>query len=434
MPTTDERGTGLAWVDAIAASFDLHRFEQFHRVELPALVERHGHLVAKDLHGVPPLAFRCDGGTAFTWYANDAGLTAIEGDGGDGTLVELSEHAFSEFLDELLTATGAVRTERARVIRGTLEQWQRWEPAIRSLTTGRPIYGPAAWETLVDRTGRALDLRRSFAADDDVEEMRHFLDVAGYLHVKGVFDRDDVERLRAEVEHVRSLTTPGDPYSWWSVTSSGAEVVTRINYLGRHSDVLQQFSFDPRLVRFAQLAGPDVRVCDDRLDGPMVFVKNSDVVRGNGDLVWHTDDGLGGHPVMCPLVQAGVQLDHASAANGQLLLLAGSHRYTKHWYQWGEEGALPVVALDTDPGDLTVHYGDTMHSTPAPTAPGAGRRALYYKFAEPKTFRWVPPACHYNDALFRAAPDGRVASRATTWQYSGSEQAREVGGVEELDR
>ena len=91
-------------------------------------------------------------------------------------------------------------------------------------------------------------------------------------------------------------------------------------------------------------------------------------------------------------------------------------------------------ALDTDPGDLTVHYGDTMHSTPAPTAPGAGRRALYYKFAEPKTFRWVPPACHYNDALFRAAPDGRVASRATTWQYSGSEQAREVGGVEELDR
>ena len=112
-----------------------------------------------------------------------------------------------------------------------------------------------------------------------------------------------------------------------------------------------------------------MRVCDDRLDGPMVFIKNANVVKGNGDLGWHVDDGLGGHPVMCPLIQAGIQLDHANPANGQLLLLAGSHRYTKHWIAWGEEGELPVVALETEPGDLTLHYGDTMHSTPAPTAP-----------------------------------------------------------------
>jgi ectoine hydroxylase-related dioxygenase (phytanoyl-CoA dioxygenase family) len=118
---------------------------------------------------------------------------------------------------------------------------------------------------------------------------------------------------------------------------------------------------------------------------------------------------------MCPLVQAGIQLDHANGANGQLLVLAGSHRYTKHWIGWGEEGELPVVALDTEPGDLTIHYGDTMHTTPAPTADGAGRRALYYKFAEPKTFEWVPAHCHYNDALFRADPEGRIANRATTW-------------------
>jgi hypothetical protein len=70
------------------------------------------------------------------------------------------------------------------------------------------------------------------------------------------------------------------------------------------------------------------------------------------------------------------------------------------------------VALETEPGDLTVHYGDTMHSTPPPTAPDAGRRALYYKFAEPKTFDWVPAHCHYNDALFRVDSEGQAASRA----------------------
>jgi hypothetical protein len=190
-------------------------------------------------------------------------------------------------------------------------------------------------------------------------------------------------------------------------------VITRINYLDRFSRALLELSHDPRLARFARLAGPDLRVCDDRLDGPMVFIKNAHVVKGNGDLLWHVDDGLGGHPVMCPLIQAGIQLDRANAANGQLLLLAGSHRYAKHWIAWGAEGDLPVVALETEPGDLTLHYGDTMHSTPAPTADDAGRRALYYKFAKPRTFDWIPARCHYNDVLFRRQTDGRVAAHAS---------------------
>ena len=169
-----------------------------------------------------------------------------------------------------------------------------------------------------------------------------------------------------------------------------------------------------------------MRVCNDRLDGPMVFVKHSNVVKGNGDLGWHVDDGIGGHPVMCPLIQAGIQLDHASAANGQLLLLAGSHRFTKHWYEWGDEEGLPVVALETEPGDLTVHFGDAMHTTPPPTADGAGRRALYFKFAEHKTFEWIPAGCHYNDALFRQDASGAAASRAT--ERATGTSTREEGG------
>ena len=415
---TDVAGTGLPWVDAIARSFEPYSVEVFHREELPELVARNGHLVADDLRGADPLAFRSDDGAIFTWIASEEGVRVVEGDADATTLVELSEATFSELLHELLTASGAERTGRARVVRGRLEGWQRWEPAIQSLCSGREIYGAAVWESLVDRRGDPLDLRRRFGVDDDVDEMRHFLRTAGYLHVEGVFTPAEVERYAAEVEHVRTQTTPGDPFSWWSINAAGDEVVTRINYLGRHSSLLQELSHDPRLSRFARLAAPDARVCDDRLDGPMVFVKNAHVVKGNGDLGWHVDDGIGGHPVMCPLIQLGVQLDHANAANGQLLVLAGSQRYAKHWIGWGEEGDLPVVAFDTQPGDLTVHYGDTMHTTPPPTADDAGRRALYYKFAEPKTFDWIPAGCHYNDALFRADPKGRVANRATTWDDS----------------
>ena len=411
---TDVVGTGLPWVDAIAATFEPYSFVTFHRERLPQLVTRNGALVVDDLKGAPPLAFRVDDDTSYTWRATDTWIDAVEGNQDAATVVELSERTFSEHLHELLTASGAVRTGRAQITRGDLAGWQRWEPAIQSLLSARPIYSAAVWATLVDRQGDALDLRRSFIADDDPVDVAHFLQVAGYVHLKNIFTPAEVQTFGAEVEHVRSLTTPGDPWSWWSVNASGDEVVTRINYLGRHSSVLQALSFDARLARYARMAGPALRVCDDRLDGPMVFIKNSNILKGNGDLGWHVDDGIGGHPVMCPLIQAGIQLDHANAANGQLLVLAGSHRYAKHWYSWGDEGELPVVALDTEPGDLTVHYGDAMHTTPAPTTDGAGRRALYYKFALPRTFDLIPEGCHYNDALFRADPEGRLANRAAS--------------------
>jgi len=412
---TDRQGTRLPWVEAISESFPLHSFQEFHTRELPALSARHGALVVEDLAGVPPLAFRVADATTYTWRATATGVEAVAGDADAATLVELDEATFSEFLNGLLTAAGASRTDRARLLRGTLQTWRRWEPAIQTLLTGTPIYTEAVWDRLVDRDGKPLDLHRAFAVNDDRDEMRHFLDVAGYLHIRGVYTAAETAALGAEVEKVRALTTPGDPFSWWSINSDGTEIVTRINYLGRYSEVLRELCFEPRMAGYARLAGDGLRVCDDRLDGPMVFIKHPNVVKGDGDLGWHVDDGIGGHPVMCPLIQAGIQLDAANPANGQLMVLAGSHRYTKHWIDWGQEGNLPLVRLDTEPGDLTLHYGDTMHSTPPPTGRNAGRRVLYYKFAEQKTFRWVPSGCHYNDALFRADATGRVSSRAATY-------------------
>jgi len=417
---TDVAAAGLPWIEEVRQSFELRPFAEFHRRDLPALIARHGRLVATDVRAAPTIAFRIEDGTTFSWVAAGDSVQVVEGDAGATTLIELSEAVFSDFLQELLTANGAVRTGRAHVVRGSLDDWQRWEPAIQALCFGRPIYDASVWETLVDHDGSRLDLHRSFQVDDPADEMREFLATMGYLRVKAVFSPEEVAFFGTEVERCRARTTPGDPCSWWSVNASSEEVVTRINYLDRFSPALLELAHDSRLARFAGLAVPDVRVCDDRLDGPMVFIKNANVVQGNGDLVWHVDDGIGGHPVMCPLVQCGIQLDPANAANGQLMLLAGSHRYAKHWIAWGDEGDLPVVALETQPGDLTVHYGDTMHSTPAPTAADAGRRALYYKFAEPKTFDFVPAHCHYNDALFGTDASGRVATRAATWDDATS--------------
>jgi hypothetical protein len=408
--------TRLPWVEQISAAFPRHDFEAFHRAVLPDLVARNGRLVAKDLEGASPIAFTTPEGAAFCWRPAADGVTLQEGTASAATVVELSEQTFSDHVNELLTAVGATRTGRARLLAGDVAGWRRWEPAIRSLLDGRPIYDDSARATLVDRQGRPLPLDRAFAADAPLAEMAEYLAVMGYLRIRGVFSADEIAALGAEVERCREASVPGDPHSWWSMNGRGQEVVTRINHCERFSAAILALAHDARLARYARLAGRHLRVCDDRLDGPMVFIKHADVVKGNGDLWWHVDDGIGGAPVMNPLIQAGVQLDHADAANGQLLLMAGSHRYNKHAVDWGAEGELPVVALETEPGDLTLHFGDTMHSTPPPTSPDAGRRVLYYKFAEPKTFAWIPAHRHYNDVLFSVDAQGQVAARAETWR------------------
>src|SRR5579862_7123490 len=95
---TDVIGSGLPWVEAIAASFAPYPFAGFHHDRLPGLVARNGALVADDLRGAPALAFRVEDGTTFTWLATADGAEAVEGDRAAATVVELSEATFSEYL------------------------------------------------------------------------------------------------------------------------------------------------------------------------------------------------------------------------------------------------------------------------------------------------------------------------------------------------
>lgn len=115
-----------------------------------------------------------------------------------------------------------------------------------------------------------------------------------------------------------------------------------------------------------------------------------------------------------PFIQVGIQLDRADPVNGQLIVLAGSHRYTKHALEWGGEGDLPAVALVTEPGDVTIHDAYALHTTPPPRGDNAGRRVLYYKFAEQKTFDWIPAGHHYNDGLFQTGEQYQAARYAYT--------------------
>ena len=117
---------------------------------------------------------------------------------------------------------------------------------------------------------------------------------------------------------------------------------------------------------------------------------------------------MGGHPVKCPLLNVGIQLDAATAAAGQLHMIAGSHLGTSQLPSDDQVQGLPTTAIVTEPGDVTAHWGHTLHAAPPPAdRAAAGRRAIYVSYVNPLTFDMIGPGQGYNDVLFTRA-EGRV--------------------------
>jgi hypothetical protein len=210
----------------------------------------------------------------------------------------------------------------------------------------------------------------------------------------------ELEALRRDVEAGIAAARPDDLRSWWT-TVDGKDVCNRVNYLNDRSELIAGLGDDERFARISKLGGPDLRDARDRIDGNSVVIKVPGADSGLADLPWHRDCGMGGHPVKCPMLNVGIQLDAATAESGQLHMIPGSHLGSSRMPGPREAEHLPTVALDTEPGDVTVHFGHLLHAAPAPTDPQArGRQALYLSFVPPITFDMIGPGQGYNDVLF----------------------------------
>jgi ectoine hydroxylase-related dioxygenase (phytanoyl-CoA dioxygenase family) len=324
----------------------------------------------------------------------------------EDTVVELDAQAWQELRDERRSAFGLLYAGMLSFVEGGFEDLAAWEPELRRQWHGRPAYDDAAVAAMA-----GVDLGRSYTLDDADDEMRDFLQTTGFLHVRNVFAADEIAVMRDEVERLKAIASPDDGQSWFAKNRDGKQVCCRLIYLAQRSADLAKVADDGRLRRLAALSGEQLRPTIDRLDGVSVVIKNPDVVEGLSDLPWHQDCGLGGHPVLCPALNIGIQLDVASADNGQLRFLAGSHRHAIPVDCFSRPD-LPIVAIDTRPGDVTVHFGHVSHEAPPPRDPAAGRRALYVGFATDRLFETVPAGSGYNDVLLQTP--GQPAPAALT--------------------
>jgi ectoine hydroxylase-related dioxygenase (phytanoyl-CoA dioxygenase family) len=134
------------------------------------------------------------------------------------------------------------------------------------------------------------------------------------------------------------------------------------------------------------------------MEGAAVLIKVPGHTTGLSNIPWHQDCGIGGHAILCPGASVGIQLTGSSAATGNLQVVPGSHGKVLH-YRWQDRLTdVPVVSIDTAPGDVTVHIEDVMHASPKPT--GAGERRTMYVTHHPLAL-WdhIGPGEAFNDLV-----------------------------------
>ena len=315
------------------------------------------------------------------------------------TQVELSQASFVGLTLDLESPAGLIYGARARALRGDLMDFMQWEPALRWLYTGRPVYDPSAVD-LRGLRGEPLDPAHAFRLGDDREAMAHYLRTVGYVFVRDVFSKDEVETLRAEAESLKRLAKEGDQESWWGRRGDGSSVLCRVLRAGTQPK-MRSLHGDPRLWQLAELCDAPMHLpmgAEDK-DGVTLLWKQPGVEEGLGDLPWHRDCGLGGHASMCPTAVVSVFLGPNTPEAGELRFLPGSWQ-SSFPHQTSDSLKAPRgVAPPARAGDVTIHYGDGMHVAPPPTGTtGPFRSCILLGFAR-KGGGHHEGGRHYNDVL-----------------------------------
>jgi hypothetical protein len=374
--TVDYRFRNDAEIDDVSATL-------FFSETLPALLASSAELVTPWLEFKTPanVSIECDGST-WTLAYTDGALQILPGLSDSGLHVRLSDHDFSGMINDLYTPMTFYTGGTLDIARGDLGDFLDWWLVLRGLLDHRPVHIPGSLE-FVDLQGRPLDLSLSFQLGDNPDEMRHFLETAGFLHLKGVFTAAEMAAISSDMDSSMNCYSEGDGLSWWATTAEGDRRLVRMQAFDTHSATTATLLDD---VRFQQLGEiPGAGHIHSGLKGNRIeaLIKPLHVVKGLSDLPWHKDCSLGRHSYDCCSLTAGISVTGAGPDSGQLRVVAGSHRVLM-WpalISGSAQHGLPEIDLPTETGDVTLHLSCTHHMAQAPTA--NERRVMYTSFRLP---------------------------------------------------
>jgi hypothetical protein len=344
---------------------------------LPECLARNGELAGRGLRHkqLPPLALE-DAGRTVTLAERNGDMVLIEGAAADASIATLRPGALSELVQDQRTTMGLAMVSQVKMARGDFADFVGWESVFRALLDGRPVY-EAGELVLRDRGGGPLDLGRRFTLADDREEIAHFFHEAGFLHIGGVFEQEEMNAVGADLDVALKAAQPDDGMSWWAGTSTGEKLPVRVLSFHEQSAALQGLLQDDRLVWLGEITG------DGHLPpaGAEGLIKPLDIQTGLSDLPWHKDCGQGSHSYMCNAMTVGISVTGADEESGALGVLPGSHRASLQAAGLDPTFDLPSRKLPTAIGDVTVHCSDTFHRAYSPRK--RPRKVVYTGFRQP---------------------------------------------------
>jgi hypothetical protein len=342
----------------------------------PALAASHGAMAAEAMErlAAPPLTVEVDG-ESWTILRDDVTVALRHGSVEGALTVTLSPAQFSDWVQNQTSFNGFLVARDLALRGGGMAEVSVWDSLWLTLLEGWPTVDDAI--AFRDRHGAPLDLAQAFAPGDDPADIRHFLREAGFLRLRGWLDPADMDAISADMDRILPAYAEGDGKSWWATLEDGTRRCVRLQEFVAHSPTIARILSGETWDRLRTiLGGPDPLVRAP-VEGRIIeaLFKPVGVVSGPSDLSFHRDCHLGRHAYKCATLTIGVALTPTGSGNGGLRVIAGSHRVAMPVEIAKTRPYLPLVALDTEKGDLTVHLSCTLHEATAPSF--AERRVMY---------------------------------------------------------
>ena len=288
--------------------------------------------------------------------------------------VLLTSEQLGDLVNDQSTPIALLSNRLLEMPEGGLPDFLNWWLVLRSALDERRIH--ARGDVTI-----AGEVRHSFQPDDSDEEMRAFLESAGYLHIRGLFSEEEMAAVEADFPKAAPHYEPGDPKAWFATTQDGVEHLVRMEGFDRHSKVALDLIEEERFQRIGRI--PDVGHVRVRKPGALISALNKPigVVKGISDVPWHKDCSLGRHSYECCSLTVGVSVTGADAESGQLRVVPGTHRALVWPAPCVQPGLdLEPIDLPTRTGDVTVHLSCTQHMSQPPVK--HTRKVLYTGFGQ----------------------------------------------------
>jgi Phytanoyl-CoA dioxygenase (PhyH) len=344
---------------------------------LPGAIAVHGDLAGRGVayKELPAVGLDVDG-RSVTLVESGGTLAMREGLDAAGVVATMPADALSDLIQDSQSTMGLAMTSRVQITAGTIADWIGWEPALRALLDGRKVHETGD-VTFTDLDGGELDLDRAFSLDDDREEMRNFVEQAGFLHVRNVFDEGEMAIVGADIDEWIAKATPDDGESWWATDEDGIDQAVRVLFFYDKSAALRDLVHDDRYQWIGDLTGDGHK----HKGGGEGLVKPLGIVRGLSDLPWHKDCGQGLHSYICSGLTCGISVTGADHTSGALGVIPGTHRANTMATSRDPKLDLQPRMLETNTGDVTVHCSDTLHRAHPPVE--RPRKVVYSGFGLP---------------------------------------------------